>query len=261
MLCWPAAPLCRSGARQVSDLPESPTDQSRSLTLLSGRRPESCQARRQVRDLPRTETAKPYQRRKTLSVVCSVETKRAAVAQEFPKLESVSEASASFIGRSASFVCGAVAQVSLQVDDQQRILEAKFKVAGCTVLVNALSVLTEQVKDKTTAEAAALAEDLETIERGLSAEATERVDCVLLASEAVLEAIRAYSDSARDHWEGDDALICTCFGVSEQTIESEIQIKNLRTITEVTAACNAGAGCRSCYPLIEDILEEVNRKW
>jgi NifU-like protein len=182
-------------------------------------------------------------------------------AEQFSNLKNVGEAeSPNFIGRSGSFVCGAVSRVSLHVDDAQRIVDAKFKVAGCTVLVAALSVLTERVKNKTTAEAAALAEDLETIECGLGQEAADRGDCVLLASEALLEAIRAYSDSARDHWNGDDALICTCFGVSERTIESEVQIKKLSTIAEVTLACNAGAGCRSCYQLIEDILQEVNRK-
>jgi NifU-like protein len=182
-------------------------------------------------------------------------------AEQFPNLKNVGEAaSPNFLGRSASFACGAVARVSLQVGAGQHIVDAKFKVAGCSVLVAALSVLTEQVKNKSTAEAAALAEDLETIERRLGSEAAGRGDCVLLASEALLEAIRAYSDSARDHWDGDDALICTCFGVSEQTIESAIQNKNLSTIAEVTRECNAGAGCRSCYPLIEDILEEVNRE-
>ena len=183
-------------------------------------------------------------------------------AEQFPNLKNAGEAaSPNFTGRSASFACGAVARVSIQIDDAQRIVDARFKVAGCTAFVAALSVLTERVRNKTTAEAAALAEDLETIERGLGREAMDRGDCVLLASEALLEAIRSYSDSARDHWEGDDALICTCFGVSERTIESEIEIRNLSTIAEVTQACNAGAGCRSCYPLIEDILEEVNRKW
>ena len=172
----------------------------------------------------------------------------------------MSEPIPNFIGGSSSFTCGAVARVSLNINDEQRIVDAKFKVAGCTVLVSALSALTERVKNTTTAQAAALAEDLETIERGLGLEATGRYDCVLLASEALLEAIRAYSDSARDHWNGDDKLICTCFGVSERTIENEIQTKQLDSIAAVTRACNAGAGCRSCYPLIEDILEEVNRE-
>jgi NifU-like protein len=183
-------------------------------------------------------------------------------AEQFLNLKNAGEAAPpNFTGRSASFACGAVARVSLHIDDRQRIVDAKFKVAGCTVLVAALSVLTEQARNKTTAEAAALAEDLETIEQRLGREAAGRGECVLLASEALLEAIRAYSDSARDHWDGDDALICTCFGVSEQSIEKEVRAKSLSTIAEVTKACNAGAGCRSCYPLIEDILEEVNRKW
>jgi NifU-like protein len=190
-------------------------------------------------------------------LVISMRVNDGVAAEQFSKPGNVGEAALpNFVGRSASFICGAVARVSLHVDDAQRIVDARFKVAGCTVLVTALSDLTERVRNKTTAEAAALAEDLDTIERGLSTEAAERGDCVLLASEALLEAIRAYSNSARDHWDGDDALVCTCFGVSERTIENEIQTKNLDSIAAVTRACNAGAGCRSCYPLIEDILEE-----
>jgi NifU-like protein len=88
-----------------------------------------------------------------------------------------------------------------------------------------------------------------------------RADCAALACEALLSAIATYSDSVRDEWNGDEALVCTCFGVSERTIEREIQEKQLSTIADVTRECNAGAGCRSCYPLIEDIMEEVNRKW
>ena len=166
-----------------------------------------------------------------------------------------------FTGRASSLACGAIARIFLCVDDDQIIREAKFKVAGCTALVAALANLTEQTINKTTAEAALLAEDLKSIEGQLDNVPNDRVECVLLASEAFLEAIHRYSDSVREHWEGDDALICTCFGVSERTIENEVQLKKLITIQEVTRECNAGAGCRSCYPLIEDILEEVNRKW
>ena len=181
--------------------------------------------------------------------------------KQLSKLKNIGEAAApNFTGRAASFACGAVARVSLNIDEAQHIVDAKFKVAGCTVLVAALASLTERVRNKSTAEAAAVAENLETLEQDLSRQAADRGDCVLLASEALLEAIRAYSDSARDHWEGDDALICTCFGVSEQRIEREVRAKSLTTIAAVTLACNAGAGCRSCYPLIEDILEEVNRE-
>jgi len=168
----------------------------------------------------------------------------------------------SFVGRSASFQCGASLRISLHIDESQRIVEAKFKAAGCSVLVASASLLTGQILGKTTGEAAALGQPAGSIEKQLGSVATERADCPLLACEALVAAIREYSDAIRDSWEGEQALICTCFGVSERRIEQEIQENHLTTVAEVTRACNAGAGCRSCYPLIEDILDDCERgKW
>ena len=184
------------------------------------------------------------------------------LAQFFLSTRNVGEAGEPrFVGRSASFQCGATVRISLHVDESQRITEAKFKAAGCSVLVASASLLVEQVIGRTTGEAASLGQHAETFKEKLGDLPAERSGCPALACEALISAIRSYSDSARDEWEGDEALICTCFCVSERTIEREIQTRRLRTIAEVTAACNAGAGCRSCYPLIEDILEEVNGKW
>ena len=166
----------------------------------------------------------------------------------------------SFIGRGASFQCGAVLRISLQVDETQRIVDAKFKATGCSVLVASASLLLDEVFGKTTAEAAAIGQRPDELKEKLGKLPAERSECFLIASEALIAAIRNYSDSARDEWEGDEALICTCFCVSERTIEREIQTHKLQTIAEVTAVCSAGGGCRSCYPLIEEILEGVNRK-
>ncbi|HEY8188822.1 MAG TPA: iron-sulfur cluster assembly scaffold protein [Pyrinomonadaceae bacterium] len=166
-----------------------------------------------------------------------------------------------FVGRSASFQCGATARISLHIDESQRITEAKFKAAGCSVLVASTSLLIDQVIGKTTGEAASLGQRPEELRVKLGEIPAERSECPALACEALISAIQKYSDSVRDEWEGDEALICTCFCVSERRIEREIQNGRLSTIAEVTQACNAGAGCRSCYPLIEDILEEVNGKW
>jgi len=165
-----------------------------------------------------------------------------------------------FIGRSGSFQCGAILRVSLHIDESQRITEAKFKAAGCSVLVAAASLLIDEVIGKTTGEAAAAAQRLDQLAGKLGTMPADRNECVLLACEALVSAIRSYSDSARDEWEGDEALICTCFCVSERTIEREIQENALRTIAQVTAACSAGGGCRSCHPLIEDILEDLARR-
>ncbi len=176
---------------------------------------------------------------------------RVSVTPNFLELKHVGDAAEpNFVGRAASLQCGAVLRVSVHVDESQHITDAKFKAAGCITLVTSAASLIEKVLGKTNAEAAAIAQDVETMSELTPA----RVDCVTLAHEALLQAIRAYSDAARDEWDGDEALICTCFCVSERTIEREIRENNLRTIGEVTRACNAGGGCRSCYPLIEEML-------
>jgi NifU-like protein len=146
----------------------------------------------------------------------------------------------SFTGRAASLVCGAHVRFSIQVDEAHRVSQARFRAAGCNVLVAAASILTEQVTGLTTAEAAGIA--------------IESSNCAGLARDALLDAIREYSNAARDDWAGDEALICTCFFVSERTIEHEIRTHGLTTVAEVTRACNAGGGCGSCHQLIQEIL-------
>ena len=166
-----------------------------------------------------------------------------------------------FTGQATSFTCGGALRISLHIDESQHITEAKFKAAGCSGLVASASFLTGTIIGKTTGEAAALGQRPEVLNHLACGRAEGRTECAKLVCEALLSAIATYSGSVRDEWNGDEALICTCFGVSEQTIEREIREKQLLTIAEVTRECNAGAGCRSCYPLIEDIIEEVNSKW
>jgi len=145
-----------------------------------------------------------------------------------------------FTGRAASLLCGAHVRFSIQVDEAQRVSQVKFRAVGCNVLIAAASMLTEQVTGLTTAEAA-------TID-------TQAINCGALPYDALLDAIREYSNTARADWPGDEALICTCFFVSERTIEREIETRGLTTVAEVTRACNAGAGCGSCHQLIQEIL-------
>jgi NifU-like protein len=158
----------------------------------------------------------------------------------------------SFTGRSASLSCGALVRFSIQVDEAHLISQARFRAAGCNVLIASGSFVTEQIRGMTTAEAAAFGQNAAAVSRQLGAESGK---CVELACNALLDAIREYSNAARDDWAGDEALICTCFFVSERTIESEIQTRGLTTVAEVTKACNAGAGCGSCHQLIQEILE------
>jgi NifU-like protein len=160
----------------------------------------------------------------------------------------------------ASISCGAVVRVSLRVDEAKRITAAKFKVVGCSYLVASCSVLSEALTGKTTGEAAIICQSPASLRILMGHWPAEKENCLALTSQGFLAAIINYSEARRDEWSGAEALICTCFGVSEKTIESAIQAGGLRTIAEVTKASNAGAGCRSCHPLIEDILDQYRHE-
>jgi NifU-like protein len=174
-----------------------------------------------------------------------------SIADHFFHPRNVGDASEpSFVGRAASLECGAAIRVSIQIDETHRISQAKFRATGCSTLVSFLSMLTEQVEYLPPADAALVAQHPEALPQGQ----TENFQCAKLACDALLCAIREYSDAAREEWEGPESLICTCFCISENTIEREIRTKSLTTVSEVTRACSAGGGCGSCHPLIEELL-------
>jgi NifU-like protein len=162
------------------------------------------------------------------------------------------------IGEAGSLSCGAILRLSLKIDDgSQRITDAKFKAVGCGYLIANASVLTETITDMAISRAATLPESALT--DWFDEVPTERAHCAALCQEALYAALANYHHATREEWTGDEALICTCFCVSEKTIEQAIHARELKTIEQVTRACHAGGGCRSCHPLIVDILEDYWR--
>lgn len=162
-----------------------------------------------------------------------------------------------------SFVCGAALRLSMLIDRERlEVKEARFKAAGCGYLIAAASVLTEMLRGMSISEAVGQTENCalnERIAAALEGVPSERAHCIALCCEALGAALDDYHETVRQEWQGEEALICTCFGVSEKTIEEMIAARSLRTIEQVTRACNAGGGCHSCHPLIEDILEDYWR--
>lgn len=157
-----------------------------------------------------------------------------------------------------SLRCGAVVRLSLQIDAaSQKITRANFKAAGCRYLIAAASAATELITDMPLSEATAFS--AQTINTYFANLPKDKMRCAALCCEALVASLAGYYHAAREEWSGEEALICVCFGVAEKRIEAVIRAQELRTIEAVTNACNAGAGCRSCHPLIEDILEDYWR--
>ncbi len=179
--------------------------------------------------------------------------------EHFLKPRNVGEAQdADAIGEAGALTCGAILRLTLKIDaGQQRIEDAKFKAVGCGFLIASASVLTETIKEMAISRAAMLEESA--ITDWFEELPPDRKHCVALCREALHAALANYHNATREEWMGDEALICTCFAVSEKTIERVIETRSLHTIEQVTRACNAGGGCQSCHPLILDILDDYWR--
>src|SRR5258708_7152764 len=158
------------------------------------------------------------------------------------------------VADTGSLVCGGILRLSLGIDrglaPGNLIFEAKFRAAGCSLLVKLASNLTERINGMKVGEAARLASD--EAEELFSDVPPEKRHCAALCRDGVQEAAVCYRRKTLQDWNGEEALICTCFGVSENSIEDSIRTGGLRTVEDVTRACNAGGGCGSCRTLIYD---------
>lgn len=161
-------------------------------------------------------------------------------------------------GTSATLACGAVLRFTLQIEiETKEIRQAKFQANGCGFLIAAADVLASEITSKNLREFHGADKSvLETkIERKLDEFPAERKHCLELCLEALNNAFTDFRRFQIEEFAGEKALVCTCFGVSEETIENLIEKKSLRTIEEVTDACSAGGGCGSCQFLIQEILD------
>lgn len=170
--------------------------------------------------------------------------------------------SANAVGTNATFVCGAVLRLSLRIDpDTKEIQEAKFKTNGCGFLIVAAETLAEKMTGRHLTELHSF--DKRVLESEIESEigkfSERRKHCLELATESLQSALADFRALQIEEFAGEKALICTCFGISEETIESLIDKESLATVEEVTDACSAGGGCGSCQPLIQEIIDTTGR--
>ena len=85
--------------------------------------------------------------------------------------------------------CGDVMKLQIQVDKNQKIIDAKFKTFGCGSAIAASSLATEQMKDRTI-DAAAKVSNTEIVEE-LSLPPV-KIHCSVLAEDAIKAAIKDY---------------------------------------------------------------------
>ncbi len=167
-------------------------------------------------------------------------------------------------GTEVSFICGTITRFFLKIDfEQKQIDNISFQTNACGFVVAAADFFAEEVKGKPLTELGGLNHLRIKAETVLGSFPEDRRHCLSLAFDALQAAfadlrkkqLKTKLTTSKEFKE-ETALICTCFGISEDTIEECIIKMNTRTTEEVGKLCRAGTGCGSCKFLIQEIIDQ-----
>ena len=160
---------------------------------------------------------------------------------------------ANAVGEVGSMACGDALKLSLRVDENGKVADAKFQTFGCASAIASASALTEMLKGKTVEEAEKITnQDIADYLGGLP---KEKMHCSVLGRQALEEALAQYKGEHVAKKEGE--IVCECFGVTDLEIEKAIRENDLSTVEEVTNYTKAGGGCENCHDTIREIIAAV----
>ncbi|MCG2776273.1 MAG: Fe-S cluster assembly protein NifU [Desulfobacterales bacterium] len=160
---------------------------------------------------------------------------------------------ANAVGEVGSMACGDALKLSLRVDENGKVADAKFKTFGCASAIASASALTEMLKGKTVEEAEKITnQDIADFLGGLP---KEKMHCSVLGRQALEQALAHYKGEHVKEKEGE--IVCECFGVTDLEIERAIRENDLSTVEEVTNYTKAGGGCENCHDTIREIITMV----
>jgi NifU-like protein len=176
------------------------------------------------------------------------------VQQHFIQPQNVGEVNnPSGTGDVGSLACGDALKLTIKVDENDIIVDAKFKTFGCASAIASSSVLTELIKGMPIDEAAKITN--EDIAEALGGLPKEKMHCSVMGREALEAAIADYRGVILPMAQGE--VICECFGVTDLDVTRAIHESGLRSIEEITNFTKAGGGCGKCEDRLREILQQT----
>jgi len=163
---------------------------------------------------------------------------------------------ANAVGEVGSMACGDALKLTLKVDDDGTIEDAKFQTFGCASAIASASALTEMLKGKSLEEAEKITN--QEIADYLGGLPKEKMHCSVLGRQALESALSNYKGEAPKEQEGE--IVCECFGVTDVEIEKAIRENNLSSVEEVTNYTKAGGGCENCHDAIRELIAKVREE-
>jgi NifU-like protein len=165
-------------------------------------------------------------------------------------------------GVAASLECGGFIRFFLHMEGEDQVVSTHLSSNGCGYMIGAAETIAGIVNGKSVRELRGLdpADISERVYEILGDFPDERQHCCQLAVDALAGAFAAFRRKRIEEFSGEKALICTCFGISEDAIESLIRERGMTEISKVSEACNAGSGCGSCRMLIQEMIDAAVRE-
>ena len=155
----------------------------------------------------------------------------------------------------ASFVCGSFATLSLRITEPGLIEGARFRTNGCGFMIAAADVVCEWLRGRSVTDLHGLDDLSPVVSDSLGEFPADRLQCSSIVFEALRKAMAGYRERRIAEFRGDVALICTCFGVSEEAIGDVIASNHPNDVEQVSEICRAGSGCGSCRMLIQEMID------
>lgn len=173
----------------------------------------------------------------------------------FAPLNAVEGDDSAVCGRSASFVCGCYASFSLKAINEK--ITVSFSSNGCGYMIAVADILAETASGKPVSELHGLdrAELIAEVVGEIGVLPILREHCAEVCIEALRNAFVTLRERRIEEFRGEEALICTCFGVSERVIDEFIALNSEVSVDMVAESCRAGRGCGSCRMLIQEMID------
>ena len=162
------------------------------------------------------------------------------------------------VGTGVGLICGSFVRLSLEIDaPTKEIRDARYQTNGCGFAIAAAEVLTKKIVGQKLTGLHGLndAEVFGEIESALGEFPDARAHCAGICFDALEAAFTDFRALQIEEFAGEKALICTCFGVSEETIQTLISENDAESVEDVGALCHAGTGCGSCRFLIQELID------
>jgi NifU-like protein len=163
---------------------------------------------------------------------------------------------ASSSGVSAAFECGGSARFWVSIQSATKTLEnVDYAANGCGFMIAAAEVIARVARGRKLTELHGTSGLEATVMEQIGPIPDERNHCLQVSAAAFRNALAEYRSRTAEEFQGEKALICTCFGITEETVLAVIEETDASDPSEVSAACNAGSGCGSCRMLIQEMID------